>query len=88
MDNVIDKLKKLTIDLGDGKVVPAFSDVSEIIQKIGDRPESVALLQQQALKFEFGQIIGFICGFLAAHREMPVALRKRMETNSTEPGKT
>jgi hypothetical protein len=84
MDDLIARLKGLTLEGPSGEAVPAFSDVSDIVDRIGKTPESVRLLQQKATKLEFALIIGFVCGFLAAHREMPVTRRDRWETPSNE----
>jgi hypothetical protein len=84
MADVVARMKALTLPGPSGEGLSAFSGVSDIINRIAELPESDRLLLHKATKLEFALIIGYICGFLAAHREMPLIRRHWCPASTNE----
>jgi hypothetical protein len=86
MADIIARMETLTLPGLGGEELPAFSGISDIVSRIGEVPESDLLLLHKATKLEFALIIGFVCGLLAAHREMPLMHRDRRAIPANEGG--
>jgi len=70
-NDVVERLKNMTISMPDEEPKHPFKTAQEIMEHAQSRPDLMETLKEKVLRMQFGLAVGYICGLMAAYREMP-----------------
>jgi hypothetical protein len=69
-EDVMARLKDLEIEIPGSEPESPFKSPQEIFDYVRARPEIMEKLREKVLRMQLGLAVAYLCGFIAAHREL------------------